>query len=92
MEVGTRAWGTAVIGWTMVLFGGIQNTLGFCNRKAIEHFNWALMGHTSRIKKNSRGEGYLSYYISCPAYQLIDAPVVFLLAPSARGFSPCGKN
>ena len=47
IEVGTRNWGIAMIGWTKCLFGEI-GTLGLWVRKAVECFKHCLMGHTSR--------------------------------------------
>ncbi|KAL6043466.1 hypothetical protein STEG23_020950, partial [Scotinomys teguina] len=46
-EVGTGDWGIAVIGLTVLLFGGIW-TLRVWIRKAAEFFKWDLMGHTHR--------------------------------------------
>ena len=49
-EVGTRDWGIAVIGLTMVLFGGMQ-IWGLWIWKAMECFTWDLMGLQVRILK-----------------------------------------
>lgn len=38
-----------MIDWTMLLFGGIWNTLGLWTRKAVEHYKQGLMGHTLAI-------------------------------------------
>jgi hypothetical protein len=46
-EVGTRDWGIAVIGLTMLLFERMW-VLGLWIWKAVECFKWALMGHPSR--------------------------------------------
>jgi hypothetical protein len=59
-EVGTRDWGIAVIGLTMLLFGsmGISE---FWIRKAVECFRWHLMGHTSRNKEDISAEVGLNW-------------------------------
>jgi hypothetical protein len=46
-EVGTRDWGIAVIGLTMLLFERMW-ILGLCIWKAVECFKWSLMGHPTR--------------------------------------------
>ena len=46
-EVGTRDWGIAVIGLTMLLFGRMW-ILGLWIWKAMECFKWGLMSHPSR--------------------------------------------
>ena len=42
-----------MIGLTVLLFGGIWNTLGLWTRRADERFNWGLIGHTSRNMTDS---------------------------------------
>jgi len=48
-EVGTRGPGVAVIGLTMLLFGGIW-TLRLWVWKGVESFRWGLMGQPSRSR------------------------------------------
>ena len=46
-EVGTRDWGIAVIGLTMLLFGR-RWILGFWIWEAVGCFKWGIMGYPSR--------------------------------------------
>jgi hypothetical protein len=50
-EVGTRLWGTAVIGLTMLLFGR-KWIWGLWIWKAMDCFKWSLMGHPRRNMKD----------------------------------------
>jgi hypothetical protein len=58
-EVGTRAWGIAVIGLTMLLFGGTL-PLGLWIRKSVELFKWSLIGHPGMNIEDSAAEGDLN--------------------------------
>ena len=44
----------------MLLFEGIGNIWGTLGRKAVECFKHGLIGHTSRIMKDSDAESYLN--------------------------------
>ena len=50
-EVGTRHWGIAVIGLTMLLFERMW-ILGLWIWNSVECFKWGLMGHPSRIMED----------------------------------------
>ena len=50
-EVGTRDWGIAVIGLTMLLFERI-GTLGLWIQKTVEFFKWGLIGYPSRYMED----------------------------------------
>ena len=54
-----RAWGTAVIGWTMCLFGGIWTYVLWVMR-AVECFKHCLMGHISRSMEYRGAKSYLN--------------------------------
>jgi hypothetical protein len=45
----------------MLLFEGIGNIWGTLGRKAVECFKHGLIGHASRIMKDSRAESYLNF-------------------------------
>jgi hypothetical protein len=57
-EVGTRGWAIALIGLTLLLFGGMW-ILELC--KAEECFKWGLMSHPSRNMEDSGIECHLNY-------------------------------
>lgn len=59
-EIGTRDLGTAVVGCTMFLFGGIWNVLRVWIRKVIRHFKHGLMGHPSRSMEESVAESKMN--------------------------------
>lgn len=54
-EVGTRDWGIAMIGLTMLLFERMW-TMGLWIRKAVGCFKGCLIGHPSRSVENSGTE------------------------------------
>jgi hypothetical protein len=53
-KVGTRNWGIAVVGLTMLLLRGMWI------RKAVECFKWGLMGHPRKNMEDSGAEGDLN--------------------------------
>ena len=59
-EVGTRDCSIAGIGFTMLLFGEIQNTLGLWTRKEMRYFKPDLMSNLSRSMEGSDVEGDLN--------------------------------
>jgi hypothetical protein len=59
-EVGTRNWGIAVIGLTMLLFKRLW-ILELWIWKAVECFKWGLMSHPSKNMKDFVAKSNLNY-------------------------------